>query len=88
MRDRYDKSIVTRMLEKDYVMNYYIKLEGLEKAKRRVAEPGTSEHHTGLAIDIAILDNGAVNNDVNDITKNAATIFLIFMFLNSPFFPK
>lgn len=46
------------------VMEYYIAKEGLEKAKSRVAEPGTSEHHTGLAIDIAIFDNGKYNDDI------------------------
>lgn len=46
------------------VMDYYIKLEGLEKAKERVAIPGSSEHHTGLAIDIAIFDNGKYIDEV------------------------
>jgi D-alanyl-D-alanine carboxypeptidase len=32
---------------------YYVKLEGKEKADRRVAIPGHSEHQTGLAIDIS-----------------------------------
>ena len=51
------------------VMNYYIKLEGLEKAKRRVAEPGTSEHHTGLAIDLTILKDGKLLQDIKEASK-------------------
>ena len=46
------------------VMNYYIKKEGLAKAKKRVATPGSSEHHTGLAIDIAIFNNGVYTDDI------------------------
>lgn len=33
--------------------DYYVRLEGEEKAKRRVAPPGYSEHQTGLAIDVS-----------------------------------
>lgn len=40
------------------VMDYYIELEGIDKAMKRVSIPGTSEHHTGLAIDIAVLVDG------------------------------
>lgn len=46
------------------VMNFYIEKEGLEKARARVAEPGTSEHHTGLAIDLAIIDHGIYNDEL------------------------
>ena len=46
------------------VMDYYIKNEGVAKARERVATPGTSEHHTALAIDIAIFDNGVYKDDV------------------------
>ena len=46
------------------VMKYYIEKEGLKKARKRVALPGTSEHHTGLAIDVAIFENGKYLDDV------------------------
>ena len=48
------------------VMNYYINLEGLEKAKERVALPGTSEHHTGLAIDLSIFYKGNLLKNFNE----------------------
>lgn len=53
------------------VLNYYIKKEGEEKARQRVATPGTSEHHTGLAIDIAIFDN---DKYIDDVTGNEEPI--------------
>ncbi len=53
------------------VLNYYIEKEGEEKARHRVAIPGTSEHHTGLAIDVAIFDNGKY---LDDVTGNEGPI--------------
>lgn len=38
---------------------------GLEYTRNTVAVPGTSEHHTGLAIDVCIIKDGAVINDNN-----------------------
>lgn len=49
----------------EHVLKYYIEKEGLEKALQRVASPGTSEHQTGLAIDIAILYHGKYIDDVS-----------------------
>lgn len=45
------------MVGQQEIMDYYIGLEGLEKAMKRVSKPGTSEHHTGLAVDLAVLVN-------------------------------
>lgn len=45
------------------VMDYYIDLEGMEKASLRVAPVGTSEHHTGLAIDISYYQDGIEINE-------------------------
>ena len=56
------------------VMDYYIEHEGEEKAKKRVALPGTSEHHTGLAIDVAMVNNGIYNDNITG--KEAPIIFL------------
>lgn len=53
------------------VLNYYIEKEGEEKARQRVAMPGTSEHHSGLAIDVAIFDNGKY---LDDVTGNEGPI--------------
>lgn len=35
----------------DKILKYYIEKEGIDKAFKRVAIPGTSEHQTGLAFD-------------------------------------
>ncbi len=65
-----------RSLEyQERVMDYYIKLEGLEKAKRRVAAPGTSEHHTGLAIDLILFYNGQLLKDLNQALKTIIFIY-------------
>lgn len=48
------------------VMDYYINLGGLEKAQKRVAKPGTSEHHTGLAIDLTFFNRGKLLNNLED----------------------
>ena len=53
------------------VLNYYIEKEGEEKARQRVAIPGTSEHHSGLAVDVAIFDN---DKYLDDVTGNEAPI--------------
>lgn len=41
---------------------------GIEYTKKFVAVPGTSEHHTGLAIDIKIVKDGVVIDDNDDMT--------------------
>lgn len=41
---------------------------GLEYAQTYVAVPGTSEHHTGLAIDVKIIKDGVVIDDNDDMT--------------------
>lgn len=46
------------------VMNYYIQIEGIEKASKRVAKPGTSEHHTGLAVDLLFLKDNIPLKDL------------------------
>ena len=40
---------------------------GLEYAQKYVAVPGTSEHHTGLAIDICIIKDGVIINANDDM---------------------
>ena len=69
--NKVDKNVIVipdsgyRSIQKQQeVMNYYINEEGFGLAQKRVAIPGTSEHHTGLAIDIAIFQNGKYNDEV------------------------
>lgn len=52
--------------DQERVLNYYIERDGESLAYDRVAVPGTSEHQTGLAIDIAIIKDGIYIDDVND----------------------
>lgn len=48
-----------RSLEyQQHVFDYYVDRDGIDDAKKRVALVGTSEHHTGLAVDFALNVNG------------------------------
>ena len=44
------------------ILEYYLEKEG-NIAYKRVAMPGTSEHHTGLGIDVSIFINGKYEED-------------------------
>lgn len=48
---------------------------GLEYTQNTVAVPGTSEHHTGLAIDVCIIKDGVIINE-NDAMIAERDIFL------------
>ena len=51
-------------LESEEIFNKYKKIKGLEYANKYVAKPGTSEHNTGLAMDIVISkENDSNQND-------------------------
>ena len=43
--------------------------KGIEYAKKYVAVPGTSEHHTGLAIDVKLVKNGKIIQDNDEMTN-------------------
>jgi D-alanyl-D-alanine carboxypeptidase len=59
-----------RSLEKQKeIFYYYVVKEGLEKATKRVAPLGSSEHHTGLCIDIAILKNQIYDDEMIVLDK-------------------
>lgn len=45
------------------LFNRYVERDGLEKAKTYSAEPGTSEHETGLAIDVTSSDGKCAAQD-------------------------
>ncbi len=47
----------------------FLKEIGLEATRKRVALPGTSEHQTGLACDIAVIENGSSRNMTEDEMK-------------------
>ncbi|RAV21351.1 D-alanyl-D-alanine carboxypeptidase family protein [Paenibacillus contaminans] len=53
------------------LFNSYVKKDGLEKAKTYSAVPGTSEHETGLAIDVSGSDGKCAAQDCFGGTKEA-----------------
>ena len=44
--------------------NRYVDKFGLEYAQRYAARPGHSEHHTGLAIDVGIMEDGKMDRSI------------------------
>lgn len=50
------------------IWDEFEKEKGIEYAKKYVAVPGTSEHHTGLAIDVKIVKDGKIIDDNDDMT--------------------
>ena len=50
------------------IWDQFEKDKGLEYAQKYVAVPGTSEHHTGLAVDVKIVKNGKIIEDNDDMT--------------------
>ena len=51
------------------IWNEFEKEEGLEYTKKYVAVPGTSEHHTGLAVDVKLVKDGEIIYDNDEMTK-------------------
>ena len=47
----------------------FLKEYGEEYTKKYVAVPGTSEHHTGLVIDVKIVKEGKIIADNDEMTK-------------------
>ena len=58
--------------EQQEIWDSFEKEYGLEYTKKYVAIPGTSEHHTGLAVDIKIIKNGKVIADNDQMTAEKA----------------
>ena len=50
------------------IWDEFLKKYGEEYTKKYVAIPGTSEHHTGLAIDVKIVKDGKVIDDNDEMT--------------------
>jgi D-alanyl-D-alanine carboxypeptidase len=48
------------------VLNKFIEEVGKERARMTVAEPGKSEHQTGLALDFCLFINGFYTDDITD----------------------
>jgi len=54
------------------LFNYYVNRDGLEAALSYCAVPGTSEHETGLAIDVTARDGSCAAEDCFGDTQEAA----------------
>lgn len=67
-----------RDLEKqEEICKEYVKLYGKELAYKLAAIPGTSEHHTGLAIDITVKKDDGIYAETNEELYEAESKFLI-----------
>ena len=67
-----------RDLEKqEEICKEYVKLYGEELAYKLAAIPGTSEHHTGLAIDITVKKDDGIYAETNEELYEAESKFLI-----------
>lgn len=51
------------------IWDFNVKTKGLEHTQKYVAIPGTSEHQTGLAMDIGAYINKKYTNDIDENTK-------------------
>lgn len=51
------------------IWDYNVETKGLEHTKKYVALPGTSEHQTGLAIDLGAYINKQYTDDINENTE-------------------
>lgn len=49
------------------IMDRFIEKYGADYAAKTVAQPGYSEHHTGLAVDVFIIDGDAAIRDNDDL---------------------
>lgn len=60
----------------------FIEQYGEDYANKIVAPPGTSEHHTGLAIDLSIKINGKYDRDNNEINNHVEKYQAIVPYLS------
>lgn len=60
--------------KQEAILKYYLEKEG-SKAYERVALPKTSEHHTGLAIDVSVIKNGIYIEDPTGIEKSLKWLY-------------
>lgn len=57
-------SVYRTIQEQADTFNNYVEKFGLEYAQRYAARPGHSEHHTGLAIDVGIVEDGKMDRTI------------------------
>ena len=75
LKEDCEKDGITILMDSTYrsierqqeVWDEFVEKEGEDYAKKYVAPPGGSEHHTGLAIDICIIKDGKIINNNDDM---------------------
>ena len=60
-------SIYRTIQQQENIYQKYLNNFGLEYAKKYVAKPGHSEHHTGIAIDVGVVLDGKFYHTIEDI---------------------
>ena len=67
-------SIYRSIDEQQELWDEYMEKCGEEYVRKYIAVPGYSEHHTGLAVDICVVENGVVMSD-DDMIEDKNNIF-------------
>ncbi len=62
-------SIYRTIQQQENIYQKYLNNFGLEYAKKYVAKPGHSEHHTGIAIDVGVVLDGKFYHTIEDILR-------------------
>ena len=60
-------SVYRSVQRQQEIWDEFVREKGEEYAKKYVARPGYSEHHTGLAVDICLVVNGTVIDDNDEM---------------------
>lgn len=75
-------SAYRKLSEQQEIIDEFMIKYGEEYTKQYVAPIGTSEHHTGLAIDLSIKKNGEFLIDNEDLMANETTFLEIHQYLH------
>ena len=62
-------SVYRSVQRQQEIWDEFVREKGEEYAKKYVAKPGYSEHHTGLAVDICLIIDGEVVDDNDEMIK-------------------
>lgn len=60
-------SVYRTVQRQQEIWDKYVRDEGIDYARKYVAQPGYSEHHTGLAVDICLRINGTIVDNNTDM---------------------
>ena len=60
-------SVYRSVKRQQEIWDQFVREKGIDYARKYVAQPGYSEHHTGLAVDICLVVNGTVIDDNDEM---------------------